>query len=126
MATHKKKHTQQHARHDLQIKEDGQEYANVTKLVGEGRLIAKCADGVERLCHIRGALRKKVWIVQGDTILIGLRDFQDGKGDVLAKYSEHEVRMLRSMGEIQSVEKQVEVDEGTVDAGDNGFDFESI
>lgn len=126
MATHQKKHTQQHSRHDLQLKEDGQEYANVTKLVGEGRLLAKCADGVERLCHIRGAMRKKVWIVQGDTVLISLRDFQDGKADVIVKYSEHEVRMLRSMGEIQSVEKQVDLDDGATETTDSGFDFESI
>ena len=129
MATHKKKHDQNknNVHRDLQLKEDGQEYATVTKLVGEGRLIAKCGDGIERLCHIRGALKKKVWIIQGDTILIGLRDFQDGKGDVIAKYNEHETRALRSMGEIQSTEKQSETEmDVTAVQADSGFDFESI
>merc|ERR1719319_1662244 len=35
-----------------------------------------CFDGVKRLCHIRGKLRKKVWINQSDIVLIGLRDYQ--------------------------------------------------
>merc|ERR1719400_128448 len=40
-----------------------------------------CFDGVKRLCHIRGKMRKKVWVAQGDIVLIGLRDYQDGKAD---------------------------------------------
>ena len=31
-------------------------------MLGNGRLEAMCFDGVKRLCHIRGKLRKKVWI----------------------------------------------------------------
>merc|ERR1719412_929190 len=31
-----------------------------------------CFDGVKRLCHIRGKMRKKVWVAQGDIVLIGL------------------------------------------------------
>jgi len=36
------------------------EYAQVTKMLGNGRLEAMCFDGTKRLCHIRGKLRKKV------------------------------------------------------------------
>lgn len=36
------------------------EYAQVIKMLGNGRLEALCFDGVKRLCHIRGKLRKKV------------------------------------------------------------------
>ena len=38
------------------------EYAQVTRMLGNGRLEAFCFDGVNRLCHIRGKLRKRVWI----------------------------------------------------------------
>lgn len=47
---------------ELLFKEDEQEYAQVTKMLGNGRLEAMCFDGVKRLCHIRGKLRKKVCI----------------------------------------------------------------
>jgi initiation factor 1A len=46
------------------------EYAQVVKMLGNGRLEAKCFDGQTRLAHIRGKLRKKVWINQGDIILL--------------------------------------------------------
>uniref|UniRef100_A0A2K6RBP1 Eukaryotic translation initiation factor 4C n=1 Tax=Rhinopithecus roxellana TaxID=61622 RepID=A0A2K6RBP1_RHIRO len=45
---------------ELVFKEDGQEYAQVIKMLGNGRLEAMCFDGVKRLCHIRGKLRKKL------------------------------------------------------------------
>ena len=45
---------------ELVFKEDGQEYAQVIKMLGNGRLEAYCFDGVPRQCHIRGKLRKKV------------------------------------------------------------------
>ena len=45
-------------------------------MLGNGRLEAMCFDGVKRLCHIRGKLRKKVWINQSDIVLLGLRDYQ--------------------------------------------------
>jgi translation initiation factor 1A len=52
-------------------------------MLGNGRLEAQCFDGTRRLGHIRGKLRKKVWINQGDIILLSLRDYQDEKGDVM-------------------------------------------
>ena len=45
---------------ELIFKEDGQEYAQVIKMLGNGRLEAYCFDGIRRQCHIRGKLRKKV------------------------------------------------------------------
>lgn len=76
-------------------------YAQVLKMLGSGRLEAMCLkDGEKRLCHIRGKLRKKVWINTTDVILIGLRDFQDGKADVILKYTADEARTLKLKGEI--------------------------
>jgi hypothetical protein len=45
-------------------KEDGQEYGQVIRMLGNGRLEAQCIDGKKRLCHIRGKMRKKVWVAQ--------------------------------------------------------------
>jgi hypothetical protein len=41
----------------------------------------------------------KVWINQGDIILIGLRDYQDAKADVILKYTPDEARNLKTYGE---------------------------
>merc|ERR1711939_1033069 len=101
---------------ELILKEDGQEYALVLKMLGNGRLEALCIDSKTRLCHIRGKMRKRVWISPGDIILLGLRDYQDGKADVILKYSPDEVRALKSFKELP--------DNFRVNDGDNSQDTE--
>jgi translation initiation factor 1A len=56
--------------------------------------------GSERLGVIRGKLRKRVWMVVGDIVLVSLRDFQDQKCDIIHKYDNAEVRKLLTSGEI--------------------------
>jgi len=94
------KNENENEKRELVFKEDGQEYAQVTKMLGNGRLEAMCFDGSKRLCHIRGKLRKKVWINTSDIILVGLRDYQDQKADVILKYTPDEARNLKAYGEL--------------------------
>ncbi|PNS14835.1 eukaryotic translation initiation factor 1A [Sphaceloma murrayae] len=108
---------------ELTFKEEGQEYAQVVKMLGNGRLEAMCFDGTKRLAHIRGKLRKKVWINQGDIILLSLRDYQDEKGDVILKYSADEARTLKGYGELPESAKINETDTYGGDEEGIGFDF---
>ncbi|KAK8833229.1 hypothetical protein WA577_007760, partial [Blastocystis sp. JDR] len=85
---------------ELEFKEDGQEYGRVQKMLGNGRVECYCYDGKTRLCNIRGKMRKKVWIGVGDIVLIGLRDFQDDKADIIMKYTADEARQLKAYEEI--------------------------
>nr|6GSM_i Chain i, Eukaryotic translation initiation factor 1A [Saccharomyces cerevisiae S288C] len=85
---------------ELIYKEEGQEYAQITKMLGNGRVEASCFDGNKRMAHIRGKLRKKVWMGQGDIILVSLRDFQDDQCDVVHKYNLDEARTLKNQGEL--------------------------
>lgn len=110
---------------ELTFKEDGQEYAQVVKMLGNGRLEALCFDGERRLAHIRGKLRKKVWINQGDIILLSLRDYQNEKGDVILKYNADEARSLKAYGELPETAKINETDTyGGNEEGDAIFEFE--
>uniref|UniRef100_A0A914I3X8 Eukaryotic translation initiation factor 4C n=1 Tax=Globodera rostochiensis TaxID=31243 RepID=A0A914I3X8_GLORO len=102
---------------------DDQAYAQVTKMLGNGRLTAFCFDGKVRLCHIRGKLRKKVWINSGDIILIGLRGYQDDKADVILKYTPDEARILKNSGQLPESTKLnegEEQNEGEVEFADSG------
>ena len=90
---------------ELTFKEDGQEYGQVIKMLGNGRLECYCFDGVTRLGLIRGTMRKKVWINQGDIILVGLREYQDAKCDIIQKYSIDEARNLKSYNELPAEAK---------------------
>merc|ERR1719400_222019 len=83
-----------------------------------------CFDGVKRLCHIRGKLRKKGWINQSDIVLIGLRDYQDARADVILKYSADEARNLKSYGEFpESVKINETVDFVGGDLDDDEIEF---
>ena len=47
----------------------------------------------------------QVWINQGDIILIGLRDYQDTKADVIIRYTPDEARNLKTYGELPESSK---------------------
>jgi len=102
------------------IKEEGQEYAKVTTLLGNRRVTLDCMDGKKRLGRIRGNMKKKrIFINKDDYVLVGLRDFQDEKADVLDKYTEQEIKKLIKAGEICD-EQNNEQEE------DIGVDFEEV
>mmetsp|Transcript_48384 Transcript_48384/g.121805 ORF Transcript_48384/g.121805 Transcript_48384/m.121805 type:complete len:182 (-) Transcript_48384:133-678(-) len=112
---------------ELVFKEDGQEYGQVLQVLGNCRVKAFCFDGVARLCHVRGKFRKKVWINRDDIILVGLRDYQDGKADVIHKYTADEARKLKQLGELPEkakINESVVVD-GNEDDEDALIDFDT-
>ena len=43
-----------------------------------------------------------MWINQGDIILLSLREFQDGKADVIVKYTADEARNRKSIKRLVS------------------------
>lgn len=109
---------------ELVFKEDGQEYAQVTRMLGNGRCEAICVDGTKRLCHIRGKMHKKVWIAAGDIVLVGLRDYQDDKADVILKYMNDEARLLKAYGELPDTLRLNEgVDVDGPEEGDGDSDY---
>lgn len=89
-------------------------------MLGNNRLDAQCIDGVKRLAHIRGKMRKKVWVNAGDVVLVGLRDYQDGKADVILKYSAEEARALKAYGELP---ESLRINEATEALGGKEFFF---
>ncbi|XP_061997053.1 eukaryotic translation initiation factor 1A-like [Rosa rugosa] len=110
---------------ELLLKQEGQEYAQVIRMLGNGRLEAKCQDGVACLCHISGKLHKKVWIAAGDILLVGLRDFQDGKADVIYKYMPDEARLLKANGKLNdSFRPNESGDHDDDNSGDGYIEFE--
>ncbi|GAB0495076.1 hypothetical protein I4F81_000383 [Pyropia yezoensis] len=116
-------------RRELIFKEEGQEYAQVLRMLGNGRCESACFDSVKRLCHIRGKLRKKVWVNAGDIVLIGLREYQDEKADIILKYTADEARSLKQYGEIPdttTIHENAEGGEG--EDGEEGvvFEFDDI
>lgn len=86
---------------DIVFREEGQDYGQICRTLGDKRFDVLClSDGKRRQCRVRGALRKRCFVRTGDVVLVGLRDFQDAKADILQKYTDNEVRNLRIYKEI--------------------------
>merc|ERR1712012_1313297 len=113
------------AKKELIFKEDGQEYGQVLRMLGNGRCETFCFYQVKRLCHIRGKMRKKVWVNQGDIVLVSLRGFQDEKGDIIVKYTSEEARNLKTYGELPDNVRINETDMVGEEDSDDGVQFDA-
>ena len=103
---------------ELAFKEDGQDYGQNVRLLGDCRLEILCTDGIKRDGHIRGTMRKKVFINMGDVVLVSIREHEPEKCDILLKYTEDEVRKLKKTGEIPEHFKIPETEERKNDDDD--------
>jgi translation initiation factor 1A len=69
------------------------------KLLGFDRILVKCQDGKERLCRIRGKMKRRVWIREGDIVIVSPWDFQsDKRGDIIWRYTHAQAENLRRKG----------------------------
>ncbi len=69
------------------------------KFLGFDRIMVKCQDGHERLCRIRGKMKRRAWIRLGDIVLVSPWDFQpDIRGDICWRYKKNQTELLRSKG----------------------------
>jgi len=73
------------------------------KMLGFDRIMVKCQDGKERLCRVRGKLKRRVWIRDGDIVLVSPWDFQsDTRGDIFWRYRKNQTEQLRLRGYLKT------------------------
>ena len=69
------------------------------KMLGAERILVKCQDGKERVCRVRGKLKRRVWIREGDIVLVSPWDFQsDTRGDIFWRYRKNQSDWLINKG----------------------------
>jgi len=62
----------------------------------------KCVDGQARLCRIRGKMKRRVWVRDGDIVIVAPWDFQsDTRGDIIWRYTGAQAEELKRSGELQ-------------------------
>lgn len=79
----------------LRIKEDGQEYAKVSRCKGNCRFDVDCCDGKSRAAILCGTMRKRKFINQGDLVLVSIREWQDDICDIIDSYDESQAKKLK-------------------------------
>ncbi len=60
--------------------EDGQQYGRILRNLGGMNMIVFCNDEHERMCHIRGGIKKSCRMHEGDIVVLSLRDLYNGEG----------------------------------------------
>lgn len=94
----KKRNTRNVKNRDLVFPdEEGQHFAVVDSMLGNGRVKVLMPDGVHQVGRIAGSMRKnkgRTLILRNDLVVVATRDFEENKVDVVYKYSHEEVALI--------------------------------
>ena len=75
----------------------------VTKNYGSTRMNVKCQDGETRICRVRGKMKKRNWVREGDFVLVSPWEFQsEDKGDIIFRYTKNQAGWLKRKGYINN------------------------
>jgi translation initiation factor 1A len=71
----------------------------VEKLLGGEHFISRCTDGQRRMTRIPGRLKRRMWVREGDVVLVAPWEMQpERRGDMIYRYTHDEVRKLVDKG----------------------------
>lgn len=80
----------------LPNKRDKEQFAQAELMLGSNHIRVRCSDGVTRLGIIKGKIKKRIWIREGDILIVIPWDFQDDKCDIVYRYTGPQVDWLRA------------------------------
>ena len=72
----------------------GEVFGIANQLLGAARIRVMCEDNVPRMGRITGKMKKKMWIREGDLLVLRPWGFQEGKADILFRYSRTQSQYL--------------------------------
>lgn len=74
--------------------------------LGGSRCKVRCLDGKTRICRIPGRLKRRLWVREGNIVLIQPWEFGgDEKGDIIYKYRPIQVKILKKKGALESLDE---------------------
>jgi len=74
--------------------------------LGGSRCYVRCLDGKTRNCRIPGRLKRKLWVREGDIILVEPWELgADDKGDIVFKYTKSQMQLLKKRGMLKSLDE---------------------
>ncbi|NYT05901.1 MAG: translation initiation factor eIF-1A [Methanomicrobiales archaeon] len=72
-----------------------EQFAYAELMLGANHIRVRCSDGATRLGRIKGKMKKRAWIREGDTLIITPWSFQDEKCDIVFRYVKTQTDWLR-------------------------------
>ncbi|MDO8556339.1 MAG: translation initiation factor eIF-1A [Nanoarchaeota archaeon] len=90
----------------VKLPRDKQVFGLLDQRVGGSRMRVRCLDGKMRMCRIPGRLKRKLWVREGDLVLVEPWEFNgDEKGDVIFKYKHTQIDFLKKRGLLKQLEE---------------------
>lgn len=78
----------------------------INQRLGASRMRVHCLDGKTRICRIPGRLKRKLWVREGDVLLVKPWELGgDDKGDIVFKYKQSQVDWLKKNGHLKKLEE---------------------
>jgi translation initiation factor 1A len=74
---------------------NNEQFALAQTMLGGYHIRVQCIDGVTRLGRIKGKMKKRSWIREGDTLIVTPWSFQDEKCDIVYRYVKPQTDWLR-------------------------------
>lgn len=75
-------------------RKEGEIFGIADQLLGGSRISVMCADGKGRMGRISGKIRKRMWIREGDLVIVTPWEFQDDKCEISHRYTKTEASIL--------------------------------
>ena len=83
-----------------------QTFGILEQRLGGSRMRVRCLDGKTRICRVPGRLKKKLWVREGDVLLIEPWELGgEKKGDVIFKYTHNQANWLKRKGYLKEMEE---------------------
>lgn len=73
-------------------------FARADLMLGAYHIRVRCFDGITRTGRIRGKIKKRLWIREGDLLIVIPWSFQDEKCDIYYRYTRPQVDWLTKNG----------------------------
>ncbi|MDD1674284.1 MAG: translation initiation factor eIF-1A [Methanomicrobiales archaeon] len=70
-------------------------FARAELMMGANHIRVRCDDGVTRMGRIKGKIKKRVWIREGDVLIVTPWSFQDEKCDIFYRYTQAQIHWLK-------------------------------
>lgn len=89
----------------LRVPRGNESFGILDQRLGASRLRVRCLDGKSRVCRIPGRLKRRLWVREGDVVIVEPWEFGgDEKGDVIFKYSKSQAQYLKNQGHLKKIE----------------------
>lgn len=89
----------------VKLPRETQSFGVVDQRLGASRMRVRCLDAKTRICRIPGRLKRKLWVREGDLVLVEPWEMGgDEKGDIIFKYRPSQIDWLKRKGYLKGLE----------------------